>query len=379
MVMLSHAPSPTPRRRVRRLAAGFLLAGLLMLLALLAPTSGWGAITTFGSPLSVPATLNTAENLAYQGTYTPVPPNPEAPNGLFHTFHYGADTVLWNVASAAGSVQAPATGQAVKVSLEGCAQAASGGPSPLTQIHFQDLSPLPGGIGVKVNITSQAFEIPVCGQNGASGSTVSTYEPINLCVSAGDYVGFNDEGGYVPNVYRAGVPYQVMGSVGGSTMDSFLKNDGTGNGATLSSSELSANEGFAVNSGAELMMRVTLGTGPDATHICAGGTAGRPAPLPVIRISPQTDGINAQRIVAVAVYCRPATGCNGVATMSFGGHQASVGNAKFSLPGNTTSHLPFRLAPRLLGLIRKHNGVDATLTAVVDGQTFTQTIAVKIL
>ncbi len=80
-----------------------------------------------------------------------------------------------------------------------------------------------------------------------------------------------------------------------------------------------------------------------------------------------------------AIYCRPAAGCNGVATMSFGGHQASVGNSKFSLPGNTTSHLPFRLAPRLLGLIRKHNGVNATLTALVDGKTFTQTIAVKIL
>ena len=138
--MLSHAPSPTSRRRVRQLAAGLLLAGLL---ALLAPASGPAAISTFGSPLSVPATLNTAENLAYQGTFTPVPPNPEAPNGLFHTFHYGADTVLWNVASAAGGVQAPATGQAVKVSLEGCAQAASGGPEPLSRSTSRTSPPYP--------------------------------------------------------------------------------------------------------------------------------------------------------------------------------------------------------------------------------------------
>ncbi|HXN39286.1 MAG TPA: hypothetical protein VN892_14700, partial [Solirubrobacteraceae bacterium] len=260
-------------RRLHGLVGSMLLAALL---AALAPATSPAALTTFGSSLSVPATLNTAENLAYQGTFTPVPPNPEAPNGLFHTFHYGADTVLWNVASAGGAPQAPATGQAVKVSLEGCAQAASDGPSPLTQIHFQDISPLPGGEGAKVNITSQAFNIPVCGQNGASGSTVSTYEPINLCVAAGDYVAFNDEGGYVPNVYRSGVPYEVMGSVGGATMDSFLKNNGTGNGALLSASELSANEGFAINQDAELMLQVTLGTGPDATHICAGGTAGRP-------------------------------------------------------------------------------------------------------
>lgn len=363
-------------RRLRQLAS--LLISVWLLLAL-APASSPAAITTFGSPLAVPATLNTAENLSYMGTFTPVPPNPEAPNGLFHTFHYGADTVLWNVASAGGAPQAPATGQAVKVSLEGCAEAAADGPPPLTQIHFQDISPVPGGEGAKVNITSQAFDIPVCGQNGASGSTVSTYEPINLCVSAGDYVAFNDEGGYVPNVYRAGVPYEVMGSVDGSTMDSFLKNNGTGNGALLSSSELSASEGFAANHNTELMMQVTLGTGPDATHICAGGTAGRPTPLPVIRVSPQTDGINAQRIVAVAVYCRPATGCNGVATMSFGGQQVSVGNDEFSLPGDTTSHLPLRLTSSLLGLIRKHHGVNTTLTVVVGGKTFTQKIAVKIL
>ena len=358
-------------KRAHLLVAGCLLASLL---AAVTPTNSPAAITTFGSPLLAPATLNTAENLAYQGTFTPVPPNPEAPNGLFHTFHYGADTVLWNVAS-----QSPATGQAVKVSLEGCAEPSPKGPPPLTQIHFQDISPLPNGEGAKVNISSQAFEIPVCGQNGASGSTVSTYEPINLCVAAGDYVAFNDEGGYVPNVYRSGVPYEVLGSVGGATTDSFLKNNGTGNGSLLSASELSANEGFAINHDAELMLQVTLGTGPDATHICAGGTAGRPAQLPVIRVSHQTDGINAQRIVAVAVYCRPATGCSGIATMSFNGQQVSVGNDEFSLPGNATSHLPIRLTPGLLALIRKHHGVNATLTAVVGGKTFTQTISVKIL
>jgi len=35
----------------------------------------------------------------------------------------------------------------------------------------------------------------VVGPNGAGGSTVSTYEPVNLCVNKGDYVDFNDEGG----------------------------------------------------------------------------------------------------------------------------------------------------------------------------------------
>jgi hypothetical protein len=362
-------------RQARGLLWGALLAGVF---GAIAPASSPAAITTFGSSLSVPATLNTAENLNYKGTYTAVPPAPDAPNGVFHTYHYGADTALWNVALAGGMPSAPATGQALKVSLEGCAQAAPGGPPPLTQIHFQDLSPLPDG-GAKTNLSSQAFNIPVCGENGAGGSTVTTYEPVNLCVSQGDYVSFNDDGGYVENVYRSGVPYQVIGSVPGSTMDSFLRNNGTGNGAVMSSSDTTANDGFASNQNEELMMQVTLGTGLDATHICAGGTAGLPPVLPPLSVHRQTDGVNHLRIVAVAIYCRLTPECRGVATLTLPGKSTPVGRSGFSLRGNKTTHLPIRVTPKILGMIRKHHGVATTLTAVVSGQTITQTIGVKIL
>jgi hypothetical protein len=256
--------------RPRHLLCTLLLASLF---AVLASTSSSAAIMSFGSPLSRPATLNTVANLSYRGTYTAVPPAPDAPNGVFHTHHFGADTALWNVALAGGEARAPATGQALKVSLEGCANAAPGGPAPLTQIHFQDISPLPGG-GAKVNLTSQAFTIPVCGQNGVGGSTVTTYEPINLCVGRGDYVAFNDEGGYIENVYRSGVPYRVLGFAHRSISDSFMRNNGTGNGATMSASDISANDGFAANRGVELMLRVTLATGADATRMCPGGRRG---------------------------------------------------------------------------------------------------------
>jgi hypothetical protein len=366
---------------IRRFVAGLLLAAPL---ALVMPVSADAALTTIGSPLSVPATLNTAEDLGYQGTYTPVPPAPDAPNGLFHTFHYGSDTAIWNAGLANGTPRVTATGQAVKIRLEGCAQQAEGGPPPLSEIHFQDLSPLPGG-GVKVNISSQGFNIPICGQGGASGSTVTTYEPINLCVSAGDYVGFNDDGGYVPNVYRAGVPYQVLGAVPGSTADSFLRNNGTGNGAILSSSDLSANDGFAANANKELMMQVELGTGADATHVCAGGTQGAAPVLPPIRVSRQTDGVNHERIVSVAVYCRLTPECNGVATLTLAGRSAGVGptglvgRKGFSLRPNKTTHLPIRLTSSVMGLIRRNHGITTTLTATVAGKTVTQTITVKIL
>jgi hypothetical protein len=354
-----------------RLLGGALLA---ICVALVAPISASAALTTFGSPLSGPADLNTTQSLDYVGTFTPVPPNPEAPNGLYHTQHWAADTALWNVQVAGGEAKAPASGQAVKISLEGCAEAADDGPRPLTQIHFQDLTPLPEG-GAHVNNTSQALNIPVCGEDGASGTTVTEYAPIGLCVSQGDYIDFNDEGGYVPLVYRAGVPYQVLGQAQGSTLDSFIRNNGTDTGATFSPSDTTANDGFASNANEELMLQVTLGTGSDAKVKC-GGTADA---LPIIRVSHQTDGINAQRMVAIAVYCRPATGCSGTYTMTYEGQTVSVGGNSFTLSGATTSHLPIRVTPGLLAMIRKRNGVNATLTAVVGGKTFTQTIAIKIL
>ena len=351
------------------LALASLLAGIM---ALLAPTVSTAALSTFGSRLSVPATLNTAEDLNYQGTNTPLP------GEIFHTFHYGADTALWNVSSKRDSATAPAAGQAVKISLEGCAEAAPGGPAPLTQIHFQDLSPLPGG-GGRVNLTSQCFNIPVCGQNGASGSTVSSYEPTNLCVSRGDYVAFNDDGGYVENVYRAGVPYKVLGEVRGASAHSFIKNNGTGDGAVMAVTETAANEGFAANQNRELMMRVTLGTGPNARYVCPDGTRDRPPVLPEIRISRQTDGVNRQRIIGVAIYCRPASGCHGLASLTMNGERVSTQEIPFDLPGDTTSHLHVRLAPRLMSRIGRHRGVDATITAVIGHRSFKQTVSVRIL
>jgi hypothetical protein len=372
----SRVPPRLRSLRVLRHAPCLLLLGLLVLL--LAPASSPAAVTTFGSPLSMPATLNTSDNLGYYGTFTPVPPNPQAPNGLFHTAHWGADTALWNVRVAGGQASAPVTGQAVKIRLEGCAQPAAGGPAPLTQIHFQDLSPLPDG-GARVNISSQAFDIPVCGERSASGSTITTYQPINLCIAQGDYVAFNDNGGYVPNVYRSGVPYQVIGGSPGSTMNSFIRGNGTGNGSTLSGHDTGANDGFAANPNEQLMLQVIEGSGPDATHICAGGTAGRPAALPPLKIRPQTDGVNHSRMISVAVYCRPAGGCAGLATLGLSGKTSGYGQTGFTLPGNKTSHMSMRVSQKLMGLIRRKHGVSAVVTATMGGQIYSQAITIKIL
>jgi hypothetical protein len=361
-----------------------LLASLAALPAAFAPAASQAAVTSFGSPLSVPATGNTAENLSYKGTDTPTP------SGNVHTFHYGVDSALWNVSLASGVAAAPEPGQALKVALEGCAQPAIGGPSPMTQIHFQALSPLPGG-GATVKLSSQPFDIPVCGQSGASGSTVTSYEPINLCLGLGDYVGFNDNGGYVENVYRSGVPYQVLGATQGSTFDSFLRHNGTGNNSILSPGDVTTMDGFASNPNQELMLRVTFGTGPDAVPTC-GGTPGNPtgpsAPAGPVGIGAQTDGVNHSGVVAVAFFCKPSAGCTGVASLTPTGNVSALksrgkhsgyGQSHFSVKGKTTAHVKIRVTAHLIKLLHKHRGgVLAKLTIVVGGETVSQTIRLKI-
>jgi hypothetical protein len=350
-------------------------APLAIVIALLLPAASPAAITTVGSPLSVPATLNTAENLSYSGVDTPVIPTPEIPTGVVHTYHFGADGVFWNAGLANGQPTMAAPGQAIKVSLEGCAVPTPGGPPPLTQIHFQALHPLGNG-KFRVELSSQPFEIPVCGAGGASGATVSTFEPINLCVNRGDVVAFNEEGGFVEHSYQSGVPYQVFGAVPGSSVDSFIKGDGTGNGALISPLVTGPMDGFALNAQQELMLQVALGTGPDARYVCPGGTKDAPPVLPAIDVHPQTDGVNHSRVVSVAIYCRPVAGCRGTANVSVGGER--VGHRGFSIPGNTTSHLPIRLASSVMGLIRRGHGVAATFVASAAHTTITQTIGVKI-
>jgi hypothetical protein len=370
-----------PRRQLRGLGlfgvlactcAPMLLA--LSLASLTLPGLATAATMTFGSPLAVPATKDTANDLGYAGS------NIALPGSVFHIPHDGADTALWNAQQAAGSPTAPVGGQVTSVRLEGCAR--SNGPAPLTQIHFQALTPLPGG-GARVALTSQAFDIPVCGSGGARGSTVTSYEPTDLCVSAGDYVDFNDEGGFVGAgaglpPYPAGVPYMVIGAVSRSIMDSFVDNNGVGNGAAFSPGETSNHDGFAANIGEEVMLQATLATGPDASADCPGGTRGLRPPhptFPALSIpTPQLDGMNAYGVVGVALYCHAAAGCPGTVTLRLRTHRDPagiwLGAATFTLAAHHTGHVRVHLSALARRMVRRAGSglhMQATVSASPTG------------
>ena len=419
-------------RSHRRLGAGALLAATATVAAALAlPATGQAAVSTFGSSLSVPATLNTADNLNYTGTNAVQ----FGTGAVIHNNHDGADTALWNAHLTSGAPTAPADGQVTSVTLEGCAKPAAGGPAPLTQFHFQALTPAAGG-GATVDVTTPPIDIPVCGVNGASGSTKSTYQPTNFCVHAGDYVDFNDEGGFVASSYPSGVPYEVIGSVTGATMNSFIGGDQTNNGATLSPNVTSPTSGFAINGNEELMLQATLATGPDATPLCPGGTAGvkpkPPAPgepggAPAVHIhTPQHDGVNHSRQVKVSLYCAQASPCAGTVALTTAssvaagkhshkkskhghrrktrkhGHRSktrkhpprharrgarraqkavTLAQAQFSTPGQHSGHVPMQLSAAAMRLIRsaRHLSLPVTMTVTLqNGQTFSATITIFI-
>jgi hypothetical protein len=84
------------------------------------------------------------------------------------------------------------------------------------------------------------------------------------------------------------------------------------------------------------------------------------------------------------MYCRPAGGCGGLATLgpagglSGYGSGRAYGHASFSLPGGHTSHVPIHVSAGLMTQIRRNHGASTLLTVVMGGRTFTQTIRIKI-
>ncbi len=217
--------SEQPGRRIV-CAAAVIAAGACAL-----PAVSPAALISFGSSLSTPATVAIA---------------------------HPVDTAFWSTAvSGGGQVLAPSAGQVLAVRVEGCAKRGSRGQLPLTQIHFQVLAPR-AGTAATVKVTSGPFNLPVCG-GSVSGSTVSTFHPVNMCAGRGDYVDLNDEGGFRPAGFPGGVGYELFAQAPGASTDSFTSGGGTNNGARLRG---------GAHAGLELLMQVQLGTGRNATPLC---------------------------------------------------------------------------------------------------------------
>jgi hypothetical protein len=167
---------------------------------------------------------------------------------------HGADSAFWAKAFPDGrQVTASAKGQITTIKVKGTAIRLGNKP-PVTLFHFQVLHPIKNG-KVRVSLTSGNFHVPV----GGNPNQITTYHPVNLCVKKGDYVAFNDIGGYKKGSYPKGTPFQVFSSVPNSITNFFSKSGGTNNGDSF--------KGTA-HAGEELLMRMVLATGTDSNSIC---------------------------------------------------------------------------------------------------------------
>jgi hypothetical protein len=330
---------------VRALLAGAATA----IVALGSASVATAGTVTFGSPLNVPATMSTNE-LDYTS----------------HT-HDGADTALWNVAVPGEPPTAPVAGEVKSIKLEGCAEEVNG-VKPLAYVHFQDLHPVSGG-GVEVVATATSneggvpFEVPICSRT-VTDRTITPYAPVALCVLTGDYVGFNDEGGFEEPNYPAGTPFKVIGEVSGATMYSFIGDNETNNGATLTYSKTNgARSGFATNSGQELMMQVTelegntyychgapeapaekpsggggSGGGKTESPGSGGGSTKKTTPKParsVLKLTKKSEKVK-KGVVDVPVSCDGKAACTGTVVLkakSAKGGTEEIGHATLTLAG----------------------------------------------
>jgi hypothetical protein len=215
-----------------------------------------GATWTLGSTLASPA--DTTESSSQDEDFWPL---------VFQYCHeHPADPVCRHhtrQVPPTSEASMPADGQILTIRLKGVAvpSGQTGDPGPLTQIHFSDLRPQSDG-SVKVIVTSQPFNVPTTGDS----NQISTYEPTNFCVQAGDILALSTEGGFDPTFYPQGVPFRLFGHVTGSQTAYFTLHNGVMNGAQFTGAPISD---------AEILMQWDLGTGSHATRLCPGGTAGR--------------------------------------------------------------------------------------------------------
>ncbi|TMK40120.1 MAG: hypothetical protein E6G56_08960 [Actinobacteria bacterium] len=321
--MRSQAPpraGPAGRRGRRRAPA----AALACAAAALGAPAGASGDANFGSTLSAPATVAITQ---------------------------GADSAFWPTKVTGGaSPVSPAAGQIVAIKVKGFARRSRTGATPLREIHFQDLRPQGGG-SVQVVSSSQPFNLPV----GGSPNRISTYRPTNMFIAAGDYIDFNDEGGFDPrHGFPAGVPFQVFAAVAGSVTQRYTKDNGTNNGDLLAGTP---------HADTELLMQVQLSVetpGPAAVAPTQTAPVTRAIAHPLIAC----EGDN----TCIGHLLLTAHGADAAAVGP--GHAARtviLGRGSFTVGPHSHKKVPVRLNRLARALLRKHHGRLRTVITVASG------------
>ena len=202
------------------------------------------------SPLSAapvgPATYNTTEDLNYRGTDTSLPPGPELPHGGSSTRITSERTPRSGTRHSLPAPRPrPPRARPSRSSSRDAPNQPPAGPAPLTQIHLQDITPLPDGSARWTSARSRSTSRSA-GTAAPAGRRSPRTTRSTSAWQQGHDIDFDDEGGFVellPPQWRR-LPRSRPGA--GIVSGLLIKGGGTNNGDTMSSGERSAMEGFAV-------------------------------------------------------------------------------------------------------------------------------------
>jgi hypothetical protein len=115
-----------------------------------------------------------------------------------------------------------------------------------------------------------------------------------------------------------------------------------------------------------------------AVALALAAPAGAQDP-PAITIRDQTDGVNSQRVVRVAAFCRGPLACTGTAKLTLRGKL--LGKARFTAQRDTTFKTPIKLSASVFRALHKARGKrmrpTLTLTAA-DGTSIRHVITIKL-
>jgi hypothetical protein len=324
----------------------------------LAPASAEAARVTIGSDLAAPATAARSD-----------------PN----------DIVFWHAARPTAAIDVPVAGQAIIMRVKGGTvqpRGASQYPS-YDLMHFVVLRPQPDGTW-RTTATSVDHRLPVIGR-GADANTVSTYTSVNpLCVQPGDRIGLASVGGFDPQLFPDGLPYQVFAPAAGSTAAEFRAGGMIEENKTVVRGERVADT--------ELLMQVVIGTGSSARPTC-GGTApsgsdpglqpepSDPIPPPAAArprafvVAPS----RAQRLrrgrVRLAVSCGAAAACSGALELRARGRR--IGRARYDLPAGATRAVVVRLTAAGRRLVRRAGRIRVSARVTAGGSRTRRALSIR--
>ena len=274
------------------------------------------------------------------------------------TESHQADTLFFNH-TAKNSTMAPVSGEILAIRVKGRIVPKGSGKVDNNMWHSQVLRPNLDGT-YTVDSSSQHLYFPV----GGSVNDVTTFVPSTQCIKQGQYVDFNNIGGWDGDMSDPrGTQYQIFKSDSTSEAYWYEHDNGTNIGTTFGPNQRTRSDTGQSYPGRplaeELMMQIVVGTGFDSSNLCEGGLKG--FEYSGVAIPKTTFTVYDNGIAGARVACTSGRGfCEGTAHLSVDG--AEIGSAGFKVARGVTTNVDVPLTNEGARLVNTRALVDAAVT-----------------